>query len=110
MSLAESITGTDVIEVGDDLGGIIISIVLWIVVTVLFAVILWLFGVILWTGIVVFIAMLYWIFFRALRLVFKNSKKCKGDLPISVLYGISYTLFYNFWIYGLILCSQYLIM
>jgi len=101
--------GADFISVGEGIGGIILSIVLWVVITILIGLFLWLFGAVLWTGIIVFIAMLYWIFFRALRLVFKNSNKCQGNLTISTLYGLGYTLLYNFWIYGIILATHYLI-
>jgi hypothetical protein len=55
-----------------------------------------------------FIAMLYWIFFRALRLVFKNSNKSKGDLIESVKWGLTYTTLYNFWIYGIFMLTIYL--
>jgi hypothetical protein len=108
-NLADAATGVDFIHVGDGIEGIILSIVLWVVVTILIALFFWLFGAVVWTGIIVFIAMLYWIFFRALRLVFKNSNKCKGDLATSIAYGLGYTTLYNFWIYGIILVTHYLI-
>lgn len=101
--------GADFLDVGDGIGGIIISTVLWILMTFLIGLFVWLFGAVLWSGIIVFIAMLYWIFFRALRLVFKNSNKCKGNLTISLVYGFFYTILYNFWIYGVIFGTQYLI-
>ncbi len=108
-NLAEAGQGADFIHVGDGIEGIIMSIILWIVVTILIGLFLWFFGAVLWTGIIVFIAMLYWIFFRALRLVFKNSNRCQGKLITSIIYGLSYTLLYNFWIYGIILATHYLI-
>jgi len=108
-NLSEMATGADFIDVGDGIGGILISILLWFLLTILIGIFLWLFGAILWSGIIVFIAMLYWIFFRALRLIFKNSNKCKGDLMISMAYGLGYTILYNFWIYGIILVAHYLI-
>jgi hypothetical protein len=101
--------GRDFLDVGDGIGGIIISIVIWILVTFLIGLFLWLFGVVLWSGIIVFVAMLYWIFFRALRLVFKNSNKCKGNLATSLSYGFLYTILYNFWFYGIIFGVHYLI-
>lgn len=101
--------GADFLDVGDGIGGIIISTVLWILMTFLIGLFVWLFGAVLWSGIIVFIAMLYWIFFRALRLVFKNSNKCKGNLTISLVYGFFYTILYNFWIYGVIFGIKYLI-
>lgn len=94
------------VDIGDDFGGmilgIVINILLWIVTAVLLAVVLWVFGQLLVISLLAFAAMLYWIFFRALRLVFKNSKRTKGDLPMSVIYGVFYTFLYNFWIYGLL--------
>jgi hypothetical protein len=101
--------GADFLAVGDGIGGIIISTVLWILMTFLIGLFVWLFGAVLWSGIIVFIAMLYWIFFRALRLVFKNSNKCKENLTISLVYGFFYTILYNFWIYGVIFGIKYLI-
>ena len=101
--------GGNWLDFDDGIGGIILAIIFWIVVTFLIGLFLWIFGAILWSGIIVFIAMLYWIFFRALRLVFKNSNKCKGNLTKSLGYGIFYTLLYNFWIYGIILTTHYLI-
>jgi hypothetical protein len=95
--------------IGDEIAGVILGIILWIVFSILLLLFVWLFGAILWTAILVFAAMLYWIFFRALRLVFKNSNKCKGNLTTSVLYGLSYTTLYNSWIYGIILATHYLI-
>lgn len=94
-------------EGGEGILEAIINIILWVVVSVLIVVLLWVFGAILWTTILVFMAMLYWIFFRALRLVFKNSNKCKGDLTHSIIYGLGYTIVYTSWIYGIILATIY---
>lgn len=94
--------------IGDGIEGILLSILLWIVVAVLLAVSLWIFGNILVLVVMTFVAMLYWIFFRALRLVFKNSNKSKGDLMQSVRWGLIYTLLYNFWIYGIFIVAAYL--
>ncbi len=96
-------------DVGEGIVGIILGILSWILFSFLLLLFIWFFGTIIWTMILVFVAMLYWIFFRALRLVFKNSNKCKGDLITSTAYGLGYTLLYNFWIYGIILAIHYLI-
>ena len=94
---------------GEGIGGIILGILAWILVAFLLLIFIWLFNTIVVTMILVFIAMLYWIFFRALRLVFKNSKTCKGKLIRSMAYGFIYTTLYNCWIYGIILTTHYLI-
>ncbi len=93
----------------DGLEGIFFGILAWLLMSILLFAMLWLFGVVGWTLIWVFIAMLYWIFFRALRLVFKNANRCKGRFLMSLGYGIGYTMLYNFWIYGIIIGSHYLI-
>jgi hypothetical protein len=100
-------SGGDFVDAGDGIEGVIMSIFLWIVVTLLIGLFLWLFGAMLWTGIVVFVAMLYWVYFRAVRLVFKNSNKSKGNLVTSIVYGLFYTLLYNCWIYGIIFGTHY---
>ena len=105
----DAVNSTDFIILGDKIEDIVFGIFLWLVVTVLIGIFIWLFGTIIWTGVIVFIAMLYWIFFRALRLVFKNSNKCKNNLKISLAYGLGYTTLYNFWIYAIILATQFLI-
>ena len=92
---------------GDGIGGIILSILLWIVAAIVLAIALWVFSNVLVVVVLIFAAMLYWVFFRALRLVFKNSNKSKGDLMESVKHGLMYTFLYNFWIYGIFILTQY---
>jgi hypothetical protein len=100
------------VVVGEGIAGILVSIVLsillWILMAILVAVILWVFANGLIISVMAFIAMLYWIFFRALRLVFKNSNKSKGNLMESMKWGVTYTILYNFWIYGIFLLVVYL--
>ena len=97
------IGGADLpLDAGDGIGGIILGIILWIIVSILAIFLLWFFGAVLWVGMLVFMAMLYWVFFRALRLVFKHSKMCKGDLSKSLKIALLYTSLYCLWIYGVI--------
>ena len=94
---------------GEGIAEIIVGIIAWIAFSVLLLIAIWVFGAFLWATMIIFAAMLYWIFFRALRLVFKNANKCKGHLSMSLTYGFGYTVLYSFWIYGIILISHYLI-
>jgi hypothetical protein len=107
--LAGDIPLSDFPDVAEGFAGLLLGFLAWILFTILLILLIWLFGALLWPMILVFAAMLYWIFFRALRLVFKNSNKCKGNLVTSILYGLGYTILYNFWIYGIILASHYLL-
>jgi hypothetical protein len=103
------IPGTGAIEAGaEGCGEAIISFFLWIFVAIAVVALLWVFGNILIIAVMAFIAMLYWIFFRALRLVFKNSNKSKGDLMASMKTAVLYTVLYNFWIYGILVVTHYL--
>jgi hypothetical protein len=95
------------LDVGEGIGGIIVGIILWILWAILVAFMIWFFSNVLLIVIATFVGMLYWIFFRALRLVFKNSNKSKGDIIESIRYGLTYTLLYNFWIYGIFILIEY---
>ncbi|MEN7551038.1 hypothetical protein AAG747_24165 [Rapidithrix thailandica] len=86
----------------DEGDNFLINLLIWLVLMIVFSIFIWVFGAILWMGILAFVAMLYWIFFRALRLVFKKSMICKGKPDKSMLYGAGYTLMYTCWIYGVI--------
>ncbi|RYZ48463.1 MAG: hypothetical protein EOP49_18635 [Sphingobacteriales bacterium] len=82
---------------------------LWLLAFVVAIVLVIVLGSVLWFLIVIFMAILYWIFFRALRLVFRKSYLCKGNLMKSLGYGVFYTVLYNFWIYGIIMAAHYFV-
>ncbi|WP_313578995.1 hypothetical protein [Chishuiella sp.] len=94
-------------DVGEGIGGLILGLILWFIISVVLIFLITFLGAVLWIMILIFTAMLYWIFFRALRLVFKNSTKTHNNLILSVFYAFVYTILYNFWIYGIILTSHY---
>jgi len=94
--------------VGDSMAAAILSVVLWFVLTIILVILLYFLGFLFWAAVLFLIAMLYWIFFRALRLVFKNSGKCKGNLLKSLGFGIFYSFLYISWIYGIIFLANYL--
>ncbi|WP_276965882.1 hypothetical protein [Chryseobacterium sp.] len=94
--------------IGDGIGGAILSILLWIVISILLIFLSYFFGLFFWSAVLLLGAILYWIFFRALRLVFKNSGKCKGDLLKSFGFGFFYSFLYISWMYGIIFLIKYL--
>ncbi|TXK26417.1 hypothetical protein FVR03_21765 [Pontibacter qinzhouensis] len=89
---------------GEGCGGVFAAIAAWVVVAVAAILAIWLLSNML----LIFIALLYWLFFRALRLVFKNSRSCKGNIGKSMATGFYYTLLYTSWIYGIVLAAQHL--
>ena len=94
------------INVGDGIGGMLLSIVLWIVLSVLFVVLLIVLEAVFWFSLFIILAMLYWIFFRALKLVFNKSKDTKRDIEISAVYSLTYTLLYIGWIFGIVYLTE----
>ena len=98
--------GQSLPEIGEGIGGIIASIIFWILATIIISYLFFALGAIIWISILIFLAMLYWVFFRALRLIFKKSSECSGNIERSIFYVITYTLLYNFWIYGIILLTK----
>ena len=101
--------GGPAIDLGVEGGciGVIASFLLWIALAILISLALWIFSNLLLVVIAVFAAMLYWIFFRALRLVFKNSNKSRGNLLQSMKFGFMYTFLYSSWIYGIFMLTEY---
>lgn len=93
---------------GDDLGSIIVSIIAWILISIFALALLWIISNVFVSIIMVFVGMLYWIFFRALCLVFRHSAKSKGNVLACIRIGVTYTLLYNFWIYGIFFLADYM--
>lgn len=93
------------IEIADSYFGAVIALILMSgTLLVLLANML----VALWTGILVFMAILYWVYYRAIRFAFKWSKACKGHIGKSLLYGLAFTVFYSIWFYCIIIGAHYL--
>lgn len=101
-------SGADIPIVGDGIVGIILGVILWLFFIFVAAFLLYFVGVFFWSSALVFSGMLYWIFFRALRLVFKNVRLCKGNLFKSITYGFLYSFLYISWIYGVIFLLHFL--
>ena len=111
-SLSDGITesfgnGGVAIDFGDGIEGVLVSILLWVLMTIVFGVLIWLFGAALWFLVLAIVAMLYWLFFRATRLVFKRSFKCKGKLGVSFFYGLWYSLIYSSWLFAVLFITKF---
>ena len=94
------------IDIGDGIGGIIMSILLWIGMTILLFVLLILLEAFFWISVFIILAMLYWVFFRALKFVFSKSTETKGDIGNSVIYSLAYTIMYLGWIFGIVYLTE----
>lgn len=106
--VASSGPGTDipVLDVGEGIGGLLVSILLWIVMSILFVILLALLEAIFWISLFIILGMLYWIFFRALKFVFSKGENTKGDIAGSAIYGFVYTLLYTGWVFAIVYLSE----
>ena len=102
-----SSSGPDIFDVDEGIFGIIFSIILWIIATLVISYLFFILGAIIWLSVLTFLGMLYWIFFRALRLIFKKSSICSQNIELSIYYALIYTFLYNFWIYGILFLTEY---
>lgn len=106
--IANSGTGptVEIPAVGDGIGGLILSILLWIAMSILFVILLIVLEAILWISLFIILAMLYWLFFRALKFVFNKAKETKGDIGIAAVYSLAYTILYVSWMFGIVYLTE----
>lgn len=93
---------------GDGIGGFLISVVLWIAIALVCIVLLILLEVMFWVSIFVILAMLYCMFFQALKQVFDRSDETKGNVVASMVYALRYTLLYTGWLFGVVYLAEVL--
>ena len=91
------------IDAGEGIAGLLLSILLWVAMTIAIIVLLFLFEALFWLSLFIIFASLYWVFARALRVVFYKARRTNGDFPASVVYALKYTLLYTAWFYGIAL-------
>lgn len=94
------------VEVGDGIQGIILSILIWIVITIVTFILLIVLEALFWVSIFIILGMLYWVFFRALKFVFTKSTETKNNLGISAIYALGYTALYLGWIFGIVYLTE----
>ncbi|MEO6733590.1 MAG: hypothetical protein ABIN01_20375 [Ferruginibacter sp.] len=110
IGLAKNTSNLDLnlFETADDIEGCLLSIFIWIIIGVFGTLILWSLGVTMWALILIIAGLLYWIIFRAYRLIFKNSSKCKNDFWKSFGIAALFTCLYSCWIYAIIFGTHFL--
>ena len=89
------------VDIGEGIGGILLSIVLWIAMTIFFLFVLIMLEAVFWFSLFVILTMLYWIFFRAMKLVFSKANETKGNIGTSIIYSMGYTILFTGWIFGI---------
>lgn len=96
------------IDLGDSGGGegLIVSILMWILMAIIFVFLLWILQTVVYLVFTSLMAMLYWVFFGALKQVFSKSSFTRGHLGYSLLYALVYTLAYTGWIFVIMYLAQ----
>lgn len=62
-----------------------------------------------WFLIIFLAAIFYWVYFRALRLVFKHSSLCKNNIQTSIKYGLTYSFLYTSWAFAVIFSLHFFV-
>ncbi|MEM9822316.1 MAG: hypothetical protein AAF985_14635 [Bacteroidota bacterium] len=88
--------------------GWLFSLLWWVFATLAILVFLFLASYVFTYSILIILSMLYWLFFRALRIVFRQSVRTKGDLLAALTNALVYTFLYTGWMFGLVYLSQLL--
>jgi hypothetical protein len=86
----------DVLDEGG-IGGVLISILMWILIGMFGAIVIWLIGAIVWIPVVIATGMLYWVVYNCYSMIFQKSAQCKGNLMESLRIAILYTGYYTIW-------------
>ncbi|TAH50589.1 MAG: hypothetical protein EYC68_13810 [Chloroflexota bacterium] len=87
---------------GDDIAGCLVSIVLWVVVLIVLAILFWLLVQVLAFVLPWVLLTLYWVFFRALKLIFGKSPMTRGKIVPSLGYALFFTVLYTGWLFVLL--------
>lgn len=92
----------DMGDSGNDLVGCLVSIVLWIVIAIVLAVLFWVLVQALAFVLPWVLLALYWLFYRALKVVFEKTAVTRGKLAPSLGYALLFTLLYTGWLFLLL--------
>ena len=92
----------------EGLEGIVVGILLWIGILILTVILVFFFETIVFAGLAIFTGILYWIFYRATRLILRYSRLTKNNLNKSMWIGFKYSIMYSGWIYSIIWIIQWI--
>lgn len=92
----------------ESIGAVLAALLLWVGIAIVGSVLLYYVGGFIWLSLLSLAAMLYWIIFRAFRLVFRHFPKCRGNLLRSFAIALGYTILYNIWIYAILFMTHFM--
>lgn len=89
------------VDLGDDPMSGCITAIVWFIISIVVLLLLALLVQAAWIVLVVLLVQLYWVFYRALRIVFLRSRCCKDNVWLSLRTATIYTALYTGWIFAL---------
>jgi len=89
----------DIGDAGNDLVGCLVSIVVWIAISLLLMLLFWLLVQLFAIALPWILLALYWMFYRALKLVLDKAPQTRGQLGPSIGYALLYTALYTGWLF-----------
>jgi hypothetical protein len=89
-------------DFSDGIEGCLVQILLWIVISIVIFVAIYFLGDILIAAYIIFSNALYWIFWRASRIVFAYGSITRGSILKSLGIATACTALYSSWIFGII--------
>lgn len=96
----------DVIGAADDLPGLILAPILFVVFGILLIFLLPIVVNVAWLLLFVFVLMLFWVFRAALRQVFVRSRQTRGRVIPSLGYAGWYTMLYSGWLIAVLVLAR----
>ena len=79
----------------------------WIGISIVAILALAFLATVLWSAVLALGFMLYWLLYRAIRLVLLKGAKCKGNLGSSLQHAGMYTFLYCGWILGIVWLAEH---
>ena len=89
--------------------GVIVGLLISVFAAIVIAAVLWFLMVLGLSIAVVIFAAVYWVFHLALRTVFARSRKCRGNVALSIRTAMLCTFFYTSWIFVLLAIGRWML-
>jgi hypothetical protein len=81
--------------------------VTWIAISIAILLVLVFLATVLWAAVLALGFMLYWLLYRAIRIVLLKGPKCRGNLKLSFLYAAWYSFLYCGWIFAIVWLAEH---
>jgi hypothetical protein len=101
--------GLAAFDIADGLSALEIlgPVVAWIAFSIAILLVLVFLATVLWSAVLALTFMLYWILYRAIRVVLLKGRRCQGNLKLSFLNAAWYSFLYSGWIFAIVWLAEH---